>query len=404
MRNLIAQALSITSWVLIPLCELVTFMLLLIISAKFANSALLAVAVASATFSGFLLLALRYSSAKLQIGLGAVVIVGLLTWLAMDRLQENPTPKKPPDHKQLNYWQLATGSKIGFIKYEPTIPSAKPPILYLHGGPGVSTVFGYRFAEKLAESGFVVYAFDQAGSGFSGNLPLSQYSTQRSIEDIEAIRRELKVNQISLIGHSYGGTLAAAYLSKYDDRVSSAVLMAPSGYGEDGAGENPNRTDLQDGLPGMPEFHRISPKVYLAMILGGLGAKPAVIEDLISQQGSKKFVEQNLKVDRLVRALYCKERTPVDPYPDLKFLNMNIPASSMLSRSMAQFVDKSDLEDIQTPCLIVRGICDYIPTGSSKIYEEMMPHAEWIELDGFGHNILLEGAPLEVVVAFLNRK
>jgi len=49
----------------------------------------------------------------------------------------------------------------------------------------------------------------------------------RDVADLEAIREEIGAGRVVLIGHSYGGTLAAAYASSHPNRVERMVLSFP---------------------------------------------------------------------------------------------------------------------------------------------------------------------------------
>ena len=48
------------------------------------------------------------------------------------------------------------------------------------------------------------------------------------LRDIEAFRMASGLDRISLVGHSYGGLLAALYAAEYPDRVDALVLVAPA--------------------------------------------------------------------------------------------------------------------------------------------------------------------------------
>jgi len=69
------------------------------------------------------------------------------------------------------YWNLPTGSRIGY-----TLVSAKGkrkpyPIIYLHGGPGGPiTNRNIEILSPLSENGFDVYLYDQIGGGQSARL------------------------------------------------------------------------------------------------------------------------------------------------------------------------------------------------------------------------------------------
>jgi proline iminopeptidase len=46
------------------------------------------------------------------------------------------------------------------------------------------------------------------------------------VEDVEVVRQELSLGQISLLGHSYGGVVAQAYALKYQKNLSRLILAS----------------------------------------------------------------------------------------------------------------------------------------------------------------------------------
>jgi proline iminopeptidase len=108
-------------------------------------------------------------------------------------------------------------------------PSAETgaPITFLHGGPGVPDMKGdARYFGRLAGEGFDVY--DQVGRGRSSRLDDPRaYTLERDVSDLEEIRATIDAEQVILIGHSYGGTLAAAYAASHPGRVAKMVLSSP---------------------------------------------------------------------------------------------------------------------------------------------------------------------------------
>jgi proline iminopeptidase len=47
------------------------------------------------------------------------------------------------------------------------------------------------------------------------------------VDDMEAVRRQLGISRVSIIGFSYFGAVAAAYAERYPDRVGHLVLLSP---------------------------------------------------------------------------------------------------------------------------------------------------------------------------------
>ena len=128
------------------------------------------------------------------------------------------------------YWNLPTGSRIGYWEYQPPpgVAVRAEPIICLHGGPGGFTApWEITLCKAFAADGFRVYLFDQAGSGTSSDLPVGDYSVARSVADLEAIRKEVGASKVILIGHSWGSTLAANYIAAHPENVTKVVFHSP---------------------------------------------------------------------------------------------------------------------------------------------------------------------------------
>jgi proline iminopeptidase len=47
------------------------------------------------------------------------------------------------------------------------------------------------------------------------------------VEDVEAVRRAFRLDRLTLLGHSWGGSLAVLYAARYPNRVQRMVLVGP---------------------------------------------------------------------------------------------------------------------------------------------------------------------------------
>jgi len=101
----------------------------------------------------------------------------------------------------------------------------RPVLFLLHGGPG-----GEHSSFKTQMAGLrnvVQLVFlDHRGSGRSQRGEASTWTLENNIEDLEALRRYLGLERISVLGSSYGGIVAQGYAVRYPDRVSNLVLVA----------------------------------------------------------------------------------------------------------------------------------------------------------------------------------
>jgi len=103
--------------------------------------------------------------------------------------------------------------------------------VFCHGGPGFWDTLG-PIARMIEDLGPVV-RWDQRGSGRSQWRP--PYSIERFLADLDQVRRHHGFEQVTLLGHSFGATLALHYALEavYTDRVRKLVYVAGIGLGWD---------------------------------------------------------------------------------------------------------------------------------------------------------------------------
>jgi pimeloyl-ACP methyl ester carboxylesterase len=85
------------------------------------------------------------------------------------------------------------------------------PLLLLHGGPGAAHYYLLPLG-ALADKRPVIF-YDQLGCGKSDSPQgTSIYTIQRSVEEVDAVRQALGLQEVILYGHSWGSMLAIEYL------------------------------------------------------------------------------------------------------------------------------------------------------------------------------------------------
>ncbi|OGA26477.1 MAG: prolyl aminopeptidase [Betaproteobacteria bacterium RIFCSPLOWO2_02_FULL_65_24] len=97
------------------------------------------------------------------------------------------------------------------------------PAVFLHGGPGAGSAPGHRRFFNPETYRIVVY--DQRGAGRS--IPLGELrdnTTPHLVEDLETLRRHLKIDRWLVFGGSWGSTLALAYAETHPERCLGLVL------------------------------------------------------------------------------------------------------------------------------------------------------------------------------------
>lgn len=103
---------------------------------------------------------------------------------------------------------------------------AKPVVVVVHGGPG----WDYKSLlplKRLSDEYFVVF-YDQRGTGLSPRVDSKELTLESTLADLDAIIDHFaKGRTVRLIGHSWGGMLAAGFIGRHPDNVSHAVLAEP---------------------------------------------------------------------------------------------------------------------------------------------------------------------------------
>jgi proline iminopeptidase len=97
------------------------------------------------------------------------------------------------------------------------------PVVVLHGGPGGSSNRGVLGLFDLSR--FRVVMIDQRGAGASRPAgSLRRNNTQCLIDDIEAVRKQLRIERWGVLGGSWGAALALAYAGSHPQTVRGVVL------------------------------------------------------------------------------------------------------------------------------------------------------------------------------------
>lgn len=100
------------------------------------------------------------------------------------------------------------------------------PLLIVHGGPGASHDYFLPHLIPLARTNRLVF-IDERGSGRSEKLDdVKHYTVENMADDVEAVRQQLHLGKINLLGHSYGGVLAQAYAFKYQENLRHLILAS----------------------------------------------------------------------------------------------------------------------------------------------------------------------------------
>ncbi|MER6174668.1 alpha/beta hydrolase [Streptosporangium sp. NPDC001681] len=291
----------------------------------------------------------------------------------------------------VRFWDLPTGSRLAYVS-EPARGTARPyPVIFLHGGPGTPGEGVPEGGWELAGEGFDVYAYDQLGAGRSTRLDdVSGYTVARHVADLDAVRSALGAERVILVGRSWGGTLAAAYMAAHPDRVARAVLTSPGAIWEpaypDGVGSPWGNGDGPDG----------SLRFLVQNVL--LGLNPAAAHSMVPDREADAYFRELLISAK--DATGCPGAAPAPTHTNQPGFYVN-----QVTSADAETVPdpRPKLRQVQVPTLIVRGQCDYLKWQVTDEYRRTLPNSTFLYVPGAGHSIA-NGRPdlyRELLTAFL---
>jgi pimeloyl-ACP methyl ester carboxylesterase/membrane protease YdiL (CAAX protease family) len=124
----------------------------------------------------------------------------------------------------LDQWVMIRGENV-----------ANPPLIVLHGGPGMSEMGFFRHCNAPLERHFTVVHWDQRGTGksFDRTIPRSSMTLEQFLCDldelVDIVRRRFAKETVAILGHSWGSALGAIYAARYPEKVSAYVGAAQIG-------------------------------------------------------------------------------------------------------------------------------------------------------------------------------
>lgn len=240
------------------------------------------------------------------------------------------------------------------------------PVLLLSGGPGFSPDYLRPIAEKLAgKYSFVL--FHQRGTGKSVVEPVNAetLALPKLVEDVEALRRELKIEKLILAGHSFGGILSMMYARAHPERVGTLVLIDAGG----------------PTLQGVPKFN------------ANLAARMTE-EDNAKVRQWTEAVKTNrrqavLEITKAKTPAYFHDRSKAslltDPMNEDSFRDSAFRA--IVPQMMALDI-RAGLEKVQAPVLVLHGKQDPLETAAEV--HATFPGSKLVMLDDAGHFPWLE--------------
>ena len=103
---------------------------------------------------------------------------------------------------------------------------ASPPVFVLPGGPGAD--FKLLLPLKALADSFFVVMWDSRGAGLSERVTKEELELSSFDDEIAQVKAAMSPNKkVTLIGHSFGGTLMTHFTANHPDDVERLILIEP---------------------------------------------------------------------------------------------------------------------------------------------------------------------------------
>lgn len=216
--------------------------------------------------------------------------------------------------------------------------------------------------------GRTVVFFDMRNRGRSDLIPSDgNVGVPIEIDDIDAIRRRLGVERISLLGWSYVGLIAALYAARYPIHLERLVVVCPVPLRDHDYGTTKGDPGLEAALLHLESLRR-----------SGLDERDPVE---FARQWRRTFVPTRMGDPSAFARLKSDPSELPNEWPD-----HSRSAQERVWKSLGRGFDyRSVVNELAVPALVVHGEADVVPAAASREWAEALPNARVVTLPGVGH-------------------
>ncbi len=234
-----------------------------------------------------------------------------------------------------------------------------PPVIVLHGASGNLLDWTHSRFDELARR-YTVLAFDRPGLGYSDAAEDHSLSAQAAL--MREAAELLGMPRATLIGHSFGGSVALAWALDAPDRVDNLVLLsAPSQVWPGSAG-----------------------RLYDIANLPVLGYALSVAVPILASERRIQQAVATIFAPQGVPAGYLEHVRPELSVQPQTFRN-NTSQVGQLKRQIKDMVPRYGT--LKMPIELIHGTADEVVPAEihSKPFAAMQPNVRLTLLDGVGH-------------------
>ena len=238
-------------------------------------------------------------------------------------------------------------------------------VLLLHGGPGGTHEAFESFEGFLPAEGIEFIYYDQLGSAYS-DQPKDKdlWTTERFVEEVEQVRVALGLTKDNfyLLGHSWGGILAAEYALKYGAHLKGLIIS--------------------NMMMSIPDYNRYASDVLAKQM------DPTVVKEIHDLEAAGKY-EDPRYFELLLPNFYAKHLCRLPEWPDainrmFGHLNKDIyvlmqgPSEFGASGRLEKWDRKADLPKLAMPTLVIGGNHDTMDPAHMRWISTAVKHGSFL--------------------------
>lgn len=259
------------------------------------------------------------------------------------------------------------------------------PVLFIHGGPGLSHDYFLPHVEALSKNLQIIF-YDQRGCGRSSvDLDPKDMTLAHFTDDIRLLLDDLGIGQVHLLAHSFGGLLAMDFATRFPGRVRSLILC--------------------NSVAASKEFDQLSAeRQQQAMTESDHAARAAIFASEGIKGGDPKAYEQLFKIG-FKRSFF--DTLLIDKLE--MNLNANFAKTSKLlyglSPDLVTYDYHPKLSQLQVPALVIHGAADLVPEEAGKKIASVLPKSRYQVFENSGHFPFIEQKDefIKVVTEFVGQ-
>ena len=265
-----------------------------------------------------------------------------------------------------------------------------PPLLALHGGPGSGHEYLITFARLWPRYGIPVILYDQVGCGASTHLrqyagDASVWTESTFIAELENVIRHFDLHNsgFQIVGHSWGGMLAAAYASQRPHGLRRLIIASSPGTME----------QFVKGLQSLvAEFPRDLRKAVEDAHREGDYSKPEY------KAAELHFLKQHFYRLEPFPPPELEARMKHQATDPTAYRSMYGPSAMICTGTLKSWSCIDRLHKIAVPTLYYNAEFDTATDAAAAPFFELIPRVRWITFQGGGHMCHLEGELREKVL------